>query len=447
MIKKIKLLVLFVVIIGGGLLHYNHTNKAVNLKIDKIYQKLDEKTENVSEIIDGEFIIQIDDKFGILDEESKKIKDVEYDLVIRLDKRLYFLKKNGKGILFNSENKKELEIEELAEIKKGLFKIGKNNKFGVINNNLENIMEMEYLYIGNNSQYIIGYKNEESSILTLDKLKKVDTNYDDGDIKLGIGKYFYIMKNGKLGILDDKGNVIKKPQYSNLLNLNDKDIVIGYKENKIYFINLSKEIEKEIDYENFGEESNEIIMVLKDGKIGYINDEGDQIVQLLYDGGFKSKKDKEFFQVKLKDKWLLLDMKGKPYKELEYDDIGEYEDGRILVLKGDHFGYIDKNGKLIIPLIYNYGENFKDGLAVVSNDEGTGVINSEGDIIIPLNNEEVIIEGDYIYIKKENKYGLFTKNGKEILEPKYDKLGKVDDKKIFFKKNFKAGYLKLKEMK
>ena len=45
------------------------------------------------------------------------------------------------------------------------------------------------------------------------------------------------------------------------------NILIGYTKDKTYFINLEKEIEKRIDYDNFSSEIDGKIMVLKNGKI------------------------------------------------------------------------------------------------------------------------------------------------------------------------------------
>ena len=190
-------------------------------------------------------------------------------------------------------------------------------------------------------------------------------------------------------------------------------------------------------------ESMNKIMVLKNNKIGYINELGEEIIPPEYSGGFLFKKEKDFIQLKKNDSWYLLNLKTLKSKKIPFEDIGEYTDELMVVKKEEKFGYIDNEGKIKIPLKYTIAENFNNGLAIVSTDKGFGVINKKGKRIIPLLYDEILIKDSYIYIKKDRKYGLYSKQGKEILPIIYDKLGRVSEDFIFFKNRNETGLIKL----
>lgn len=448
--KEMRLLVLLVAISGVGLLYYNRTDKTINLPtpnkvISKsvlydIKEKIDEAGENYS----NEFIVKNGDKYGILYNGVTTIKNIEYDLITRLKGRLYYLQKPGLNIVYNSQLDEEIEVDELSIINGRYFKIAQDGKYGLIDENLNNIFLNEYDYIGNNENYLLAYKGDKFEIYQFLDMRKLEIDIEGEGIKLGIGKYLYVINGGKNGVIDSTGKVLIEAKYDTFLPLNDKDILIGYRGEEKYLINLTKGIEKKVEYENFGEESEGVIMILKNGKIGYMSSEGDELITPMYDGGFKAQKDKDFYQLKKDDKWFLAKKDGKIYKELDYDDIGEYEDGLMLVLKNGKFGYIDGNGKVKIPLEFTYAESFKNGKALVAKDSGFGIIDKTGDDIVPFIYDEIRETSRYLFVHQDNKYGLLDKEGHEILPMIYDKLGRNNDEDIlFYKKDNETGYLQL----
>lgn len=448
--KEMRLLVLLVAISGVGLLYHNHTDKTVNLPTPNkvitkrvlfdIKEKIDEAGENYS----NEFIVKNGDKYGILYNGLETIKNIEYDLITRLKERLYYLQKPGLNIVYNSQIDEEIEVDELAIVNGRYFKIAQNGKYGLIDEKLNNVFLVEYDYIGNNQNYLLAYKGSEFELYQFSDMRKLEIDTQGNGLKLGIGKYLYIVNEGKNGVIDSTGKILIAPEYDTFLPLNEKDILIGYKGEDKYLINLTKGIEKKVEYENFGEESEGTIMVLKDGQIGYISNEGKELIAPIYDGGFKAQKDKDFYQLKKDGKWVLAKKDGKIYKELDYDDIGEYEDGLMLVLKDGKFGYIDKNGQVKIPLEFTYAESFKNGKALVAKDSGFGIIDKNGEDIVPFIYDEIKETDRYLFVHQDNKYGLLDKEGHEILPMVYDKLGRNNDEDIlFYKKDNQVGYLQL----
>ncbi len=96
-----------------------------------------------------------------------------------------------------------------------------------------------------------------------------------------------------------------------------------------------------------------------DDKIVFINKEGKKIVLTDYlsidpfSEGLAFAKNKN-------GKWGYIDENGIPVTEFEYDNWGgseedtQFHDGGVLVRKGDKYGAINKEGKVVIPIEYRY---------------------------------------------------------------------------------------------
>lgn len=70
----------------------------------------------------------------------------------------------------------------------------------------------------------------------------------------------------------------------------------------------------------------------------------------------------------------------------QYDDIyGSDEDGSIiLAIKGEKYGYIDKNGKVLIDFVYDYATSFSKGMAYVEKDSIFSYIDKNGKVLFEL---------------------------------------------------------------
>lgn len=421
--------------------NFNEIRDKGNYEIVKEFSK---KTDRTSQAVKNKIIIKEGEKFGIIDIKGNKIKETIYDYILRLDKDIYFLQQDKEKVLYNVYLGKEIKVDEVSILDENMYKVMYNNKYGIVDKNLDTIFEIENNFIDGNNENILIFN--DNTISLYDKsFNRIDIQEKYEKIKLGVGGYLYAQKNGLWGIINKEGKQQTEFKYLNFLDLNDEDMVIGYTKDKNFLINLKnqKPLEVEVNYENYGVESAERIMVLKNEKIGYIDVLGNEIIEPIYDGGFMFKKDKDFVQVKKNGVWELIDLNGKKYKEVQVDDIGEYQEGYMLVEKYGKYGYMDKKGDIKIPIEYDYAENFSNGLAIVAGDYGYGIIDKNNNIILPLEYDEIEINEDYVYVVKDNKYGLFSVNGEKILDLEFDYLNKIDNDVVFFRKNDKSGFLKL----
>lgn len=441
MIRKKGIIVALICVASLSMIGCEKNNVEEKSVSTKVYKIISEDIDKGSSIFDERIIVEKYNKYGIQSIDGENIEEIIYDKIIRVSENSYYLEKEGKGVIKNIVNNRIIEVNEIEKISDDYLRVAYKGEFGIVDKNLNWILPLEYDYLDYNKEYVIVAK--EGVIEVYDKeFKKLEIE-NNTRVILGIGKYLYSVKNNKLGVIDKNGKVIITPKYDNFLKLNDRDIMIGYEDGKSYLINLETKKEKLVDYENFGEESEGMILTLKDRKLGYIDIEGNEIIPNKYEAAFKVQMGSKYLQVKENEKWMLVNKKGEVYKELPYDDLGEYKDGYILVISNNKLGYIDDEGNEKIVPQFIYATSFKNGYAVVGEESGFGVINKENEKVIPLIYDEVEIKDNYVYVKMDNKRGILDLNGHEILPVIYDELGDIENNILFYKKDNESGYMEL----
>lgn len=390
-------------------------------------------------------IFKLNNKYGIMTQDGSIIKKNEYNQIINLDEKMYLLLTDKGLFAYNIEGNKEFKLEGMSIIGENLYKILKNNKYGIVDSEFNTIVEPVNNRIENKNDRILIINEDKLEVLNRNenmKIKEIRNSFQE--VTVGVGNTIYFKTDDKWGILENNGEILIDPKYDRFVNLNDENLVIGYIKNETYLINLEKKIEKRIDYDNYSKESESTIMVMKNNKIGYINDSGEEIVPLKYDGGFYFSKNRDFIQLKENEEWKLLNTVTLEEKKLPYTDIGEFVEGYMVAEKNQKYGYIDGNGEEKIPFKYTIAENFKEGIGIVASPNGYGAIDKNGVEIIPLIYDEVYVNKGYIYVTKDKKIGIFNKGGKEIVPIEYDNLSIVENERVLFEKDGKLGIIKMK---
>lgn len=164
-----------------------------------------------------------------------------------------------------------------------------------------------------------------------------------------------------------------------------------------------------------------------------------------------------YFLSNQQDKYSL---EGLAKAAVNYDYVGDFQDGMAIVYKGEKIGFIDKMGNEVIPCIYDFMEdadcsfheglafvrqgdkcffidkegkkpfdfkydsanNFSEGLAVVWKDGKCGYIDTKGNEVIILTDE--YYGGDFseglAAVSKDGKVGFIDRNGNMVISPNYD---------------------------
>ena len=129
-------------------------------------------------------------------------------------------------------------------------------------------------------------------------------------------------------------------------------------------------------------------MIHRNGKYGYINKKGKEVIKLKYDWGGDFSEG--LAAVKMGNKRGFINNKGKVVIPIKYDVIESFSEGLAFVSKDGNSGYVNKKGKFIKIKKSNSGEdyeiggNFSEGLTFVYDKNfNVGFINKKGKLVIP----------------------------------------------------------------
>ena len=185
---------------------------------------------------------------------------------------------------------------------------------------------------------------------------------------------------------DEYAFLVNENNYGGELNTIDK--VLAFLESK--YLNIIPS--NQIHYNEINEISPSISKILiqdlnvienESGKFGYINREGEMIIDFLYDQAY------DFVEG-----FAVVFNKGNPY---------------------DKYGFIDELGNITIPLKYEYAESFCEGLALVRLNRKFGFINKKGEIVIDILYDYAdSFNSGKARVKTRDYYYFIDKNGKKI---------------------------------
>ena len=289
-------------------------------------------------------------------------------------------------------------------------------------------------------------------------------------IELGCEGQFIVEKNGKYGVVSEKGAVILPLKYSNI-NSNKNGYTVKLNEKAGLFNSEGKEIipiSYHWVYTGKIDDNIPIVAELNDNNAGYINTKNEWVIPPTYQYAFafrqgvaRVKKGRNYMYINLKGEPVIQDFDNyviqnyviepsdntyivgvrKECKYMVYDLNGNLLDtydgfinnwsGNAIfgVKKRGKWGYIDGYGKVIVPFEYEEVNNFSEGLASVRKDGKWGYINPKNEIVIPIEftNKEVgsFKNGGAEYYTDRGA-GLINLKGEIIAEPKYNSIEYVN---------------------
>lgn len=171
----------------------------------------------------------------------------------------------------------------------------------------------------------------------------------------------------------------------------------------------------------------ELIMVCKDKKIGFIDQSGKEIVPCQYEDVEAGAFSKQGYAVLGKDgMYGMINTSGEEVVPFIYDYVMPcYNTSDFIpAYKDEKAGFINIAGEEGIPFCFDDTEEFSsDGYAPVSVNERWGAINTEGEIIVPIKYDAVqTTSGGLNIVCTGEKYGLVGPDGNEIIPCSYDSI-------------------------
>ena len=195
-------------------------------------------------------------------------------------------------------------------------------------------------------------------------------------------------------------------------------------ENKHHLQNVKEIVPCQYDYaEEFSEG---LACVMKNGKFGFIDENGKYVIQPVYENATSFSEG--LACVKRYGLFGYIDKKGNTTIPFEFDDAKSFSEGFATVEMNGKWGYIDTAGKIMIPCIYHSAKAFSNDRAIVEISDK--LLNWEYDIIDKTGN---IISSQHYYlisnyseglapvqITKHGKWGYIDKSGEIVIQCQYD---------------------------
>jgi len=265
---------------------------------------------------DGYIVESQDGKYGIADFTQKVILEPKYEEIKKIyDNGKYIVKQDGKYIVVNKSGEILLEnkADQIQSINGDNFIILENNKYGVINILAEEVLpakyeDLDYAF----SNYYIAKKDGKYGVIDTDSQTKIEFAYES------------IQYRKEEGIIEaNKANEINSYLFDTAFELKLTGIINQVNIQKGY---MRVRAEEEYKYYNFKFEEktqqeifpqNALFLSKKDGKYGYIDKDGNVIVDYKYEDATEQNS-YGYVAVKINGLWGSLDKTGAVVQEAKY---------------------------------------------------------------------------------------------------------------------------------
>ena len=301
---------------------------------------------------------------------------------------------NGKYGLINLDGHLVLncEYDSITPIKgiKNSLLLKKEGKNGIANSNGTVIVPTEYTEVSlltNNYQngYIVKNAENKYGIISADGNTILDCSYED--IKHLTDNNMYIVKNnGKWQVILKDGTAFLEGKVENATEINGTNVVVN-NNGKYGIYNIETDLKIPTEYEYLSHAFDDKYIAKKQGLYGIINTNNEVLIQFEYKD-IKYNKQTDYLKAKIEDNLYAYITRGLEVKLKASDET---------LLNG--FISFSINGE---TKYYDYKLNEK-------------------------NNKDVYVSNT-LFIKKENgKYGFTDKNGKLVVECKYEDAREQND--------------------
>ena len=268
--------------------------------------------------------------------------------------------------------------------------------------------------------------------------------YDEG-VSMGDG-ISRVKINDKYGLVNAKGRQLTRIEYKDV-KIFGKKLFLVKKENQYTFLKkevlLNEELieayasgeggeddflytDKQYDGVTFSE-LEEFAVVELNGKYGYINKEGREVINLIYDDATLF--DQDVAAIKIDTRWGAINRKNELIIPLKYNYLSAFDNGKAVAKHQKKWGVISNQEEVLVDFKYEMLGDYKNNLAMAKKDGKWGVINALDDVLIPFEydmdeNERwlLVSRAEKVWFKKDGKWGSINLDGAEVIPFKYDKV-------------------------
>lgn len=363
------------------------------------------------------FILQKDNKYGVIDTNGQVIIEPQYDglKIPNPTKEVFICLVDSNNEIWNAVdiNNEKLwtnytsvdaislkTITSLVPYEKTVLKYQEGNLYGIMDYEGNKITEAEYEEIVN-IDYKEGYlkvkKEENYGVIDIKGQKILDEEYEnilsDGyyDEKTKYSEAGFILRvktddGYKFGYATTSGKVVLEPIYNEVNRIteieNNKDVYFITSLNGRYGLLKNNKTILENEYINIDyDKTNEIVIAQKDSSKGVFDINGKNIIPIDYDtiiiGG-------EYINAIKDENTIIFDKNGNTINTEDASKEKVSDKYSIIIDKDDNYNIVDNSNKRLLNTNYSYLEYFRDDLFIATNESKTGLIKADGSNVVPL---------------------------------------------------------------
>ena len=410
------------------------------------------KYDNVSSFSEGFAVVEKDKKYGYVDQNGKEVVPPTYYSAGSFS--------DGVAVAYSKEDCTWHIIDKTGNVKaqlkgydnvgysfsNGFIQVEKDDKYGLADTAGKEVLPPVYDFVGDfNDGLAWAEKNEMWGLIDIAGNEVLPFIYDG--IRSFNDGLAWAEKNEMWGLIDIAGNEILPFIYSQSFNegfsrvKEDGNLSLVDKTGK-EVLTLPHDC-----YSVYNFNDGVAVLHFEPGDIWYIFDKTGNVKARLKDYRFVSGFSEGFAQVTKDGKYGFVDKNGKDVVPPIYDDVQDFNEGFAQVAKDGKYGFVDQTGKEVVPLIYDSVDSFSDGLARVEKDGKRNYIDKTGKEVVP--SEYDLGWGEFSEgfadVKKGEKYGYIDKNGNEAVPMIYDETLEFSEGLAWVRQGKKWGILKINE--
>jgi hypothetical protein len=247
-------------------------------------------------------------------------------------------------------------------------------------------------------------------------------DFSEGVAAVKLGNYW--------GYIDKQGHVDIEFAYKRAGNFKN-GLAWVYTNEGVGYINKANEYLIPSKFEKGFDFYRGVARVVKDGEFGLIDTLGNFLLKPKYSD--ISHFDRHGLAVvrygRTRIRYGLINLNGNLVGELNFKQIGPFQEGLAVVRTKSGYGYIDTTGYLVIPADYAQAAGFVEGRAAIKRDGYCGYIDHQGSEIVPCAYSKCLDfdGGKAVVYKGIRKAGLVNHDGELILEPSLNRLLKFKE--------------------
>ncbi|NQZ76584.1 MAG: WG repeat-containing protein, partial [Ekhidna sp.] len=412
----------------------------------------------VIQITDGQLIVQNEStkKWSVLSSEGKSVIS-GYDSIFTVQEGVYVPRNDGKHYLYNKGGellerkafeKVSIGLKDQLIVKRngywGLVEINGNgitaskfdriqigadnyfisylNRWGIMDRKGEWILRPEFAEVFSFEDFIVGRRGQGYSIFQGSNLVTKTTDRPVG--KLG-SSILFEDEHSRFRLY---GPITPQSgEYFDKIQSTEGHYML-YNEGRVSITDFEGEVivPSAFAIEEVGGFSEDRFLIKKEGRWGFVDDEGRLVISNRYDSARVFEENRA--AILLRNKWGFIDshenLKVQPY----YDEVSNFS-GAIATAKRDgSFGLINKNGKEVIGFGWHLIRRLASGNYLVRNgNDAFGLVDDSGTFILRPAYDTLEDTGNEVLVSKNGKWSILEYTGQPRFETSFEKIISLDN--------------------